>query len=1266
MKKIYLLVFTSISVLVFSQKLIWHSETYFDPAMLRNNAIFSVATDDGENLYAGGTYSDKIGFASSDPTTYQLTGTANSFGFIYKLNKDKDYIWSKSFDSNLSSKVYSLNTDSNGDIIVTGYCQFQNTFDLNPDPLQQDIVTATHSGPWTYGAFVVKLDKDGVYKFGNFYEGVRDGAKSSLDSENNIITFGNYLSYGNDNVDFDSDPNATYNLQGTNGSGFILKNDKNGNFKWAVSVQGHYSPIITSLKTDSNGSIVLSGRNENYFQFENLAPYRVQNSNTYLHYLCKIDKNGNFKWFQYLPSGSLNYNTANNDKLDIDEQNNIVLICQNGIEQTIAFSNKSINFEAFNKDAVIVLKMDENKNYIWHSSIYESGFSQGSVNFSHGGIVNVMTFNSDRTLQSKDQFSKIEYLKTQSTSEAIWLRYNLDGKLIYNKSGFPYYSGNHSLIFDKKNDHYYYTAVPMSAIDLDPDQDIVSNAPTIYFGSTVQKLSKCYTGTPDGDSVVNYCSTSNARISNLYPMTSYTTWYDSPTSTIPLSNDTILEDGKDYYASVTDASCGINPTRLKVRANVIVTPDKPNIQNQYLCNMGTMRLQDLFPTINPNNLRFSNNVNSDIPPQTLIVANSTYTVYFVNFNQNIVCKGLSTTFTVYSTAPKPIVSNVTELCPAKTYKIKDIQINGQNIKWYDSLNNLLDEETILINGKKYFITQTINSCESQKAETTIKLEDKTAPIPNIAVLPTITGNCKTVISTIPTATDVCMGNIIGTTSDPLQYSLPGNYVIAWNYDDGNGNISTQNQNVTIISEPLPIANAIQTFCKIDVPKISNLQIAGTSIKWYDAAGNALNTNTLLTDGTKYFATQTLSGCESAKFEITVALNDTAPPTGNIQQDFCSAQNPNLSNLAVSGTNVKWYDSLGNVIPISTPLTDGETYYATQTVSGCESTKKLAVKVSVANGGIPAKDHAESICNDTVSTSKIVDLNDFKTGLIANTAGLIFEFYTASNQLILNPSNVTLTIGSNEFNVKISNTLGCFVSVKLNLTLNPKPVVNLPANAEFCNGQSVTLDAGAGFSSYEWTKDSDLNVISTSQTLTAAEIGKYTVTVTNAFNCKNSASVTVTKSPLASITGVQIVNNTATVQMSETGDFLYSLDNRTWQISNIFSNLPNGNHTVYVKTSVGCVIGQMNFTIFNVNNSFSPNGDGKNDTWKVGGLENYPNSEITVLDRWGNAVLNKVSTGSFEWDGKLNSRPLPTGNYWYQIKVSDGRILNGWLLIKNRN
>ncbi len=548
----------------------------------------------------------------------------------------------------------------------------------------------------------------------------------------------------------------------------------------------------------------------------------------------------------------------------------------------------------------------------------------------------------------------------------------------------------------------------------------------------------------------------------------------------------------------------------------------------------------------------------------------------------------------------------------------------------------------------------------------VKVEDKTAPFPNVANLPLISGNCKTIITAIPTAIDNCAGNIIGTTSDPLQYSLPGNYIIHWKYDDGNGNISTQNQNVMIVSEPLPTGNAAQNFCQINNPKISDIQISGTAIKWYDATGNLLNATTPLTNGTKYFATQTTNGCESAKTEITVTLNDPSPPTGNVSQTFCGAQLPKISDILVTGQNIKWFDATGNILSSTTPLLDGKTYYSSQTVNGCESTQKLAVTVSVKNGGIPANDYAIAICNPTTSNTKTENLNDYKANLVANPGIYTFEFFDINNQVISDVSNVTLNLGANIFNVKVSNSLGCFDFVKLTLTLDPKPKLNLQESVEFCNGQTATLDAGSGFTAYEWTKTDDPKVISNNQILIVSTPGNYILKVENNFGCQNSTIIKVTQSILAKIIGVQIVNNTATVLLSETGNFEFSLDQISWQDSNVFSNLKNGNYTVHVRTKSGCIIGSENFTIFNVSNVFTPDADGINDTWKISGLENYPGSEIKVFNRFGMPVLDKISTSTFEWDGTFNSRKLPTGNYWFVIKVTDGRLLQGWLLLKNRN
>jgi hypothetical protein len=76
--------------------------------------------------------------------------------------------------------------------------------------------------------------------------------------------------------------------------------------------------------------------------------------------------------------------------------------------------------------------------------------------------------------------------------------------------------------------------------------------------------------------------------------------------------------------------------------------------------------------------------------------------------------------------------------------------------------------------------------------------DIESPIPDLATLPILTG-IVTIINTIPTATDVCVG-LIKNYCNPRSYSLPGTYTIVWKYD-GDGNSISQNQTVTITSQP---------------------------------------------------------------------------------------------------------------------------------------------------------------------------------------------------------------------------------------------------------------------------------------------------------------------------------------------------------------------------------------------------------------------------------------------------------------------------------
>lgn len=73
--------------------------------------------------------------------------------------------------------------------------------------------------------------------------------------------------------------------------------------------------------------------------------------------------------------------------------------------------------------------------------------------------------------------------------------------------------------------------------------------------------------------------------------------------------------------------------------------------------------------------------------------------------------------------------------------------------------------------------------------------------------------------------------------------------------------------------------------------------------------------------------------------------NTSAPTGSTSQQFCGGNT--LAQLSVAGANIQWYDAPtgGNLLPNTTPLVSGITYYASQTQDLCESLSRLAITVS---------------------------------------------------------------------------------------------------------------------------------------------------------------------------------------------------------------------------------------------------------------------------------------------------------------------------------
>ena len=92
-------------------------------------------------------------------------------------------------------------------------------------------------------------------------------------------------------------------------------------------------------------------------------------------------------------------------------------------------------------------------------------------------------------------------------------------------------------------------------------------------------------------------------------------------------------------------------------------------------------------------------------------------------------------------------------------------------------------------------------------QTIVILPDTSAPVPDAASLPTVTGECSAAITgDPPTATDNCAGSIGGVPLDPLSYNTPGTHTVRWKFTDAAGNSTIQNQTVVVTDSAPPVPN----------------------------------------------------------------------------------------------------------------------------------------------------------------------------------------------------------------------------------------------------------------------------------------------------------------------------------------------------------------------------------------------------------------------------------------------------------------------------
>jgi len=627
---------------------------------------------------------------------------------------------------------------------------------------------------------------------------------------------------------------------------------------------------------------------------------------------------------------------------------------------------------------------------------------------------------------------------------------------------------------------------------------------------------------------------------------------------------------------------------------------------------------------------------------------------------------------------KGISTSITQMAICEgssiTAEVNDTLYTGHTVQWYKDGNELTNQfqNTLSITSSGDYYAMLFDPCTSIKiASNHLKVQVINAPVFSFNY-PDKIQQCNSTPLTLQTTDNpgytyrwYTNGVLNGNTASSCTVTQTGKYKVEVSACT-NSWVPSKEVEVDLVTLPMPQVTADKpVYCAEDVAVLKEDAPADPSytINWFRdgtllSTDNNLTTINSTTPGSyTVVIASNISTCTQTSAALPLVFTPAPVFTFNYpaQLQYCAGTPLTLNVTGSASYQYRWYKdgAMNGVTTASLPVTANGKYKVE--VSSCAGSWVPSGEVQVNFLTVPVP---------AITTDKpAYCIADNATLSLAQTAdpGYTIQWYkdnvpipnsSGQNSIITNVAgNYTVVLSYNTPNT--DGTTCSRSSTAQAITFTPPPTVTIQktVNTTICDGQTISLKANYNGGTVQWSTGETTDQISVTQP------GTYTATVISVAGCQATASMDIIflPNPVFSVNDTsictykkQIITLTAPSGFAQyawngqTGGQTYQVS--TPQTVSLTVTDANGcQATQQIKIADQCP------NIY-IPNTFTPNGDGVNDTWVIEGLD--ATATVKVFTRWGKEVYHSVGY-STSWNGEYNSKKLNSGVYYYVVTAKNG-------------